>query len=171
MTSPTAGPEVHLTSMRVIVAGAMGTLIVLGFILPLMGLDEPVPPFVASGLLGLNVLAFAAAELFGYSTPAAPAGDPEAARRLGVAQLQTTTVRRMAMTEAPGILAVAAAFVTGSAAVYLFGAVPALAFLAWHAWPSRRTVGRLERSLDRDGGRSRLTELLDGASIPGYQQY
>ena len=43
--------------------------------------------------------------------------------------------------------------------------------MAGHAYPTRRVLARREESLDREGARSRLTDLLGDSPAPGYQQY
>ena len=171
MSTPVATSQTQLMPLRTIVAAAMGMLVILGVVITFMGLDWPFSYAVVGGLIVANILAFTAAEVVGYRTPAAPTGDPERARAMGLQQLRSTTITRMALTEAPGLLALLAAFVTESVPVYLIGAGLALLSMAWHAWPSRRVAGKLERSLDREGGRSQLSELFGGTSAPGYQQY
>ena len=44
----------------------------------------------------------------------------------------------------------------------VIGVVLSLALLLLHVWPGTRVLGRVERSLDRDGGRSYLTDTMHG---------
>lgn len=171
MSSQSTSPTTVVTTLRTVVAASMGMLPILAVIVVLMGLEWGIHPGGLVTALVLNVIAFATAELVGYRTPAAPAGDAQRARAMGLDQLRATTFLRMAVTDAPAVLSFAIAVVTGNALVYLVGAVLALASMAWHAWPSTRVARKLERSLDRDGGRSHVSELLGASSAPSYQQY
>ena len=171
MSTPSAAPATTLSTLRTVVAASMGTLPILAVVVALMGLDWAVHPVGLLVVLVLNAIAFATAELVGYRTPAAPVDDAERARSMGLDQLRSTTLLRMAVTEAPGVFAFAIAIVTGHALVYIVGGILALASMGWHAWPSTRVALKLERSLDRDGGRSQVSELFGGPSAPRYQQY
>lgn len=163
----------RLQSLRIFTGALLGALVVFGVVAVVaLGLGDFPSPAVVVGLLVLNLLAFGAAELVGYRTrPIAPGTAPEQALRQGLDALQQTTTMRFAITEAPGILALMGAFVTGSAWTYLAGAVWTIASAIWHVWPSRRVVAKLERSLDAEGVRSGLSEVFGGSSAPGYQQY
>lgn len=167
-TQDTFFQGVRILSLAMIAAVALFGVVA---VLTLGGLGEYPSPAVSAGLFGANVCAFAVAELMGYRTPAAPAGDDEAAHDLGRQTLQSTTTFRLVVTEAPAVASLVLAFVLGSGWTYVVGGFWALLFMAWHGYPSRRVLARLERSLDREGGRSRLTELADGPSTPGRQQH
>lgn len=164
-----------LQPVQVIVASFLGMIPMLGVVMVLIaGLEEYPSPAVAGALFALNVLAFVLAELIGYRTEAVdPAASPEEAERVGLAALQSTTMLRLAITEAPAIVSLAAAFVVlpETAWTYIVGAFWALFSVAWHGWPSRRVLRKLEASLDRDGARSRLSELAGGPATPGVQQH
>lgn len=164
MTSSGAPATSPLQPLQLIVASFLGTIPMLGIVMVIIaGLEDYPSPAVAGGLFVLNVLAFALAEAIGYRTVAlAPGTSPEEARQAGLAALQTTTMLRLAITEAPAILSLVAAFVflPETAWTYIVGAVWALVSVAWHGWPSSRVVRKVEASLDREGGRSHLSEAL-----------
>lgn len=172
-TSSSQSPDTFFTGLKVLALAHLGALVVFG-IVALFSLGEvgeyPSIALVA-GLFGANVVAFAVAEIWGYRTEPAPTGDDEEAHLWGQEALRRTTFLRLVVTEAPAIIALVAAFVVGSWWVYLAGGFWALLSMAWHAYPSRRVLTRLEESLDREGGRSRLTDLLGDSPAPGYQQY
>lgn len=153
----------RLQAQRVLALSVIGMVPILAVVAVLvLGLEDYPSPVVAAGLFVLNLLAFATAEMVGYKTSAvAPGTEPDSALRHGLDAMQETMIIRFAITEAPAILALAGAFVTGSAWTYLVGGFWALLSMGWHVWPSRRITAKLERSLDRDGGRSHLTDVFD----------
>lgn len=163
----------RLQSQRILAGALLGSLVIFGVVAVIvLGIEDYPSPLLAGGLFLLNLLVFAATEAIGYRTPAiAPGTDKPEAVRQGLDAMQQTMTLRFALTEAPALLALAGAFVTESAWTYLVGGFWALLAMAWHVWPSRRVATKLERSLDREGGRSGLTALLGGTSAPGYQQY
>ncbi|KRE37820.1 hypothetical protein ASG73_09330 [Janibacter sp. Soil728] len=173
MSTPAASPSESLQAQRILAMSVIGMVPILGVVSALVfDLHEYPSPLLAGGLFLLNVAAFGLAEVIGYKTPAiAPGTEPDAAQRQSVTAMQQSMILRFAVTEAPAILAFAGAAVTGSAWVYLVGGFWALLSMVWHVWPSRRIAAKLERSLERDGGRAHLTELFGGVSSPGYQQY
>lgn len=172
-TSNDTSVQQRLQALRVLTGTLIGAIVVLAVVaVVVLGLDEYPSPVVAGALFVINVVAFGIAELVGYRTPAlAPDTEPEAALHDGLNALQQTTIVRFAITEAPAILSLAWAFVAESGWVYLVGGFWALLSMAWHVWPSRRIAAKLERSLDREGARSGLTQVFGGTSGPGYQQY
>lgn len=173
MSTPTPGPAAQLQAQRVLAGSTISMVPILAVVsVVLYGLEDYPSPVVAGGLFVLNLLAFGLAELIGYRTPAlAPGADADTALRQGMSAMQQSMILRFAITEAPAIIAFVGATVTGSAWTCIVGAFWALPSMIWHVWPSRRIAAKVERSLDREGGRSRLTELFGGSSTPGYQQY
>lgn len=164
MTTPGTTATSPLQPLQMIAASFIGMIPMLGIVMVLVaGLEEYLSPVVAGALFLLNVLAFGLAEVIGYRTPAIrPGTSPEEARRSGLAALQSSTMLRLAITDAPAILSLVAAFVLmpTSAWTYLVGAFWALLSVAWHGWPTSRVIRRVEASLDREGGRSHLSEAV-----------
>lgn len=164
MTSPAASTTSPLQPLRMIVISFASTIPMLAVVMIVVaGLEEDPSPVVAGVLFLLNVLAFGLAELIGYRTPAIPRdASREQARRTGLTALQTTTMLRLAITEAPALLSLVAVFVLvpTTAWTYLVGALWALVSVVWHGWPSARVIRRTEASLDREGGRSHLSEAV-----------
>ena len=176
MTNAQGTTQQRLQAVRILSGALIGGLVIFAVVAVVaLGTGEYTSPVEAAALFGINVLAFVVAEVVGYRTEAVrPDADPESALRTGLEALQQTTILRFAITEAPAILALVWAFSTGSAWPYLIGAFWSLLCMAWHVWPSRRVATRLERSLDREGGRSGLVAALSGSSgpsTPGYQHF
>lgn len=163
--TPAPSPQQRLQTLRIITMSLMASLVIIGVVAVLaLGLADYPSPAVAGGLFVLNVIAFAVAEVVGYRpTPIEAGTSPDAALAQGLEQLQQTTFVRFAVTESPAILALVAAFaLDGSAWVYIIGAVWALLSMAWHVWPWRRPVTKVERALDSAGARSGLTRVVLG---------
>jgi hypothetical protein len=164
----------RLQGLRIIAGSLIGALVIFAVVaVVILGLEEYPSPVTAAALFAINVAAFVIVEVVGYRTPAVPRdADEDTAVRVGLDALQQTTITRFAIIEAPALLSLAWAFTTGSAWAYLVGGFWALLSMAWHVWPTRRVAARLERSLDREGGRSRLSVVGGGgAATPGVQQY
>lgn len=126
------------------------------------------PLWAFAVLLVLGVVEVMLLGAFGYRTAAIPAGTPEAdARKASLAALQATTIIRFVIAEAIALVSVALAFLVDEGGLYLVfvGVAIAELLMVLHVWPSERVVGRIQQSLERDGGRSYLREALD--SPPG----
>lgn len=167
MTTPATKPATPLRALQTTVGAVMGGLVVLtvvfgGFVLGLHGY----PPTWVPWLLGaLAIVAHALCTAVGYRVPAvAPATPAPEAAAAGRMAFQQSTFLRLAVCEAVGVVGIVLAFAvpprTGMTVV--IGMVLSLALLLLHVWPGDRVVGRVERSLDRDGGRSYLTDTLRG---------
>lgn len=166
MTTQAQGDaRTRMQSLRVLSFAFIGMLPVLALVAVLvLGLDTYPSAVLAAALFALNLLAFGLAEAIGYRAPAVPAGtEPDAALQQGLTALQQTTTVRLAITEAPALVGLATAFATGSAWPYLISAFWAALSMAWHGWPHRRAVAKVQRSLDRSGGRSGLMRVIDGS--------
>ncbi|CAM4041938.1 hypothetical protein JAAN108728_08685 [Janibacter anophelis] len=163
-TAPPTSVQSRLQAQRVLAFAVISALPVFAVVLVLvLGLEDYPSPVVAGVLFLLNLLAFGVAEMIGYRTPAiAPGAEPSRALDEGLVAMQQTMILRFAITEAPAILALAWAFVEGTAWVYIVSGFWALMSMVWHVWPSRRIATKLERSLDREGGRSGLASAVGG---------
>lgn len=152
----------RLQSLRIFSGSLISALVIFAVVAVVaLGLEDYPSPLVAGGLFLLNLLAFGVAELVGYKVaPIAAGTPPDEALRRGLDALQQTTTLRFALTEAPGILALMGAFVTGSAWTYLVGGFWTLLSTIWHVWPSRRIATKLERNLDSEGARSGLSQVF-----------
>lgn len=123
------------------------------------------PVWVPAGLGALALLVHGAAEAVGYRTPAlSPSDEPEAARAAGRAAYQSAMIVRFALCESVALVALVAAFAVEpmTAKTYLVGGTLSLLLLAWHVWPSERTIRRVQAQLDRAGGHSDLHAALHG---------
>lgn len=160
--TPATAPPVQ--RFRVLVGSLMGALFIFLLVLGLaLGFEGYPPVAVAAGLGALAVVVHLTVGLVGYqAVPVLPEATPRVAVDSSVAAFQSGTVLRFALCESVAIIALVASFVVDphTAMTYLVGMTLSLVLMAWHVWPSERLVARVERSLDRAGGRSRLTETL-----------
>lgn len=125
----------------------------------------PLAVVVAAGVASAGAIL-----TLGYRTPAISASTPPAeAAATGLDAFRTGTTLRFALAEAPILVAVVLAFVVveGGFLVYLVGAATGLALMATHVWPGDGVIARTQRSLERDGGRVPLREVLYGDPAQG----
>lgn len=152
-------------SLKVLAGALMAAPVVIAVAIYFTIMPGPtVSEGMAPGLAALIVAALAVAAHIGatvaekrieplpIATPAEEVGNKSFAR------LQTSTVLAFALCDVPLIAAIALTFITGSYSVFLVGFVLGEALLAYHVWPSRSRLMRVEERLDASGVRSRLTE-------------
>lgn len=163
-----------LQSLRVMAMALMSGLVVLGVIAALVGGTWDYPAaWMAWVIGGVAVVAYGLCELVGYRAPALAEGtDADAAMRTARAAFQTGFTLRFALCELPALLALVLLFVQDppSAMTYLIGGVLSLILMAVHVWPGERAIARVERNLDRAGGRSHLSAALGGETPPARGQ-
>lgn len=151
-----------LQALRVVVAtmaGAATLMLLVGAFSN--GLGEPSEP-VWLGIQLVAILGCAAAALtIGFRVPALDPAAPDVDKR-AMAAMQTSTMLRTALSEAPAIIGLALSFVAASGQVALLGLL-AIPVMLWVSWPSRANVSRVERALDARGARSGLSRRLDGS--------
>ena len=167
MTIPATRPATPLRALQTTVGAVMGGLVVLAVLLGgvVLGLHGYPPTWVPWVLGALAVVAHVLCTVVGYRVPAvAPTTPAREAAVAGRMAFQQSTFVRLAICEAVGVVGIALAFAvtprTGMTVVV--GVVLSLALLLLHVWPGARVLGRVERSLDRDGGRSYLTDTMHG---------
>ena len=149
-------------SLRIIVGAMAGGLVLVSLVgVILNGLDETPEPLWMGVWAVAALAAVGAALTVGFRVPALDPSDRDVEMR-GRAALQTSTILRAALTEAPGILGLALSFVTMSGYLALLGLL-AVPVMLWLSWPSRSNVARLEQALDAKGARSGLSEAVFGA--------
>lgn len=113
--------------------------------------------------LAAAVIAWLLCEQLGYRLAPLPAGRvDEAVGRQALQRFQAAMMMRMALAEVPALVAVALTFVETPVYVvnYLPGGLAALALMAMHVQPTRSSVARSETALDREGGRSGLSQIF-----------
>lgn len=173
MSDPTsAAPTVPpLKNLRVLAAALMSAVVVFAivawFVVP--GRDYP-PSWVAWFLGAVALAAFALAEMVGYRAAAlAPGARPTQEQAVGA--FQASMMLRLAATEGVAILALIMMFVVTPPTfmTYLIGAVLALILMTFHVWPSDRAIGKVQHSLEREGGQSFLRDALMG-NEPGTER-
>ena len=172
-------PASPLRTYRILAAALMGALVVIGIALafivhggttqtrnghtvhthaPSAGL------YIAIVVLG--VIAAALVQSFGYRIPPlSPDTDASDARATGLRVYQQTMFLRFALSEAVAIVAIALVFSFDSDTElpYVLAAVISLVLMAVHVWPSQSLISRVQAKLDRNGGRSDLSNALRGA--------
>lgn len=118
-------------------------------------------------IVALGVLAAVLVQTFGYRIPAlAPNLDSSAARATALRAYQRSMLLRFALSESVAIVAIALLFADRSNTIlpYLVAALIAELLLAYHVWPSAGLISRVQQRLDRNGGRSDLTNAMNGTA-------
>ncbi len=128
---------------------------------------DPAAPMPSWGAVAVVVLALVAATVLityvGYSVPSLPLGLPrENAAATSLKYFTSTTTMRVAIAEAPVLIAFVVTFVFEPHSwLPLLIALPGALALFWvHGWPSARTAAATERGLEADGAESYLSESL-----------
>jgi membrane protein YdbS with pleckstrin-like domain len=167
MSQPHSPPATApIAQVRVLAGTLMAALVVFAVVFgPVLGYGGYPPVWVPVALGVLAVLVHVTVEAAGYRVPAVAPGTPEDdAAVIGRTAFQTSMILRFALCESVAIVALVAAFVVEphTAMTYLVGGTLSLLLMSWHVWPSERLVRRVEQQLDRDGGRSRLHDVMTG---------
>lgn len=161
--------RLQLLLLQLLVPACLMVIMIFGLIVFFIGDVRWLPsPTAVVAVVVVNLVAFVVAELVGYRTPALRPDTPRAqALRTGMTWLHISTVVRLVITGAPVLVSLITKFVLdpGPWTFYIGSFVAALC-LIWHGWPSSRVIRRIERSLDRAGGRSDLSELLSTTPSP-----
>ncbi len=128
---------------------------------------DPAAPMPSLAAVAVVVVALAAATLLityvGYAVPSLPLGLPrENAASTSLKYFTSTTTMRVALAEAPVLIAFVVTFVfEPNSWLPLLIALPGGLALFWfHGWPSARTAAATERGLEADGAESYLSETL-----------
>lgn len=153
-----------MQSLRLLVAGVMGSLVVMGVaLLVVLGARAPAP-WVVVMLLALGAAVHVLITATGYRTSPIPRKTgPDEARTRGLAVFRSLLMLRLALAESVAFMALVVSFLAGadrSVLIYAVGAAVSLLLLAVHVWPSRAVVDRIAAGLERDGARTGLHELL-----------
>ena len=157
----------------------MGALVIIGIALAFVvhggthtGRNgNTVHPHTPSGLIYLviavlGVVAAALVQTLGYRIPPlSPDADPTEARTTGLRLYQSSMILRFALSEWVAIVCIALLFTIPSNTIlpYVEGAAIAFVLMAIHVWPSQTLIRRVEAKLDRNGGRSDLSNAIRGA--------
>ncbi|WP_406831461.1 hypothetical protein ABEG17_01365 [Pedococcus sp. KACC 23699] len=163
--SPSAAAPIG--QVRISAGTFMGALLIFAFVLGVvLGFDDYPPVWVPVALGVMAVAVHLLVESVGYRVPAvAPVTTDADAASTGRAAFQTSMMLRFALCESVALVALVAAFAVEphTAMTYVVGGTLSLLLMLWHVWPSERLVRRVEQQLDRDGGRSRLHDVMTGA--------
>lgn len=174
MTAPVVTP---IRTFRILAGALMAALVVIGialvFVVGSPGRDgreastEPPQLWVYLAIVALGLVMAVLVQTVGYRVPAIPPGlAPAQAHPLAFRAYQQSMILRFALSEVVAIVSIAVVFAVQSDTVlpYVVGAVIALGLMAVHVWPGTRVIDRVQRRLDRDGGRSDLAQVLDGTA-------
>lgn len=171
---PTASPTARLTAMRMIAGAFFAAVVMFALVVSLIVPSEYW--FEMPDILGLALPAVAGVAAaggivtVGHNVVAIAPTDPaDRATATAVNRFQASMFVRLAFAELPAFVGLAAVLVSAhpSAIPFLIGAVFSLVLHAVYAFPTRASVRRVERKLDREGGRSRLAESFGFGSGPG----
>lgn len=175
---PGPSPQGYLGTLRMLAAAFLGATVLVVFAMTFVIPSESwfeMPDMIGFALpIVVGVLAFGGVLTVGHQTPAIPQGTPpDQASAAAKQHFQTTMFVRLAFAEVPLFAGIAAAFlsVDPSLVPVLIGAVIALILHLSYAFPHAASVRRVERRLDRDGGRSGLAEALGMGAGPMASGY
>lgn len=152
--------------MRTLAAAYMGSTVMLGVVVAFAAPADD--PWGVPDLLGLVVplavgaVAWIAILTVGLQVAALPARDVEIDAAAGISTYQASLIRRAAFAMLPAMVSVALTFALPHATLltYVIGGVISLALLAIYVFPNPYNARLVERRLDRDGARSRLSAAL-----------
>lgn len=117
-------------------------------------------------ILAVGAIAAIVVQVFGYRIPAlSPDLEPAAARTAALQRYQQTMILRFALSESVAIIAIALLFSGHSNTIlpYVLAAVVAELLMAYHVWPSRNLIERVQRRLIRNGAQFNLANALNGS--------
>lgn len=152
--------------LKMIVGITMMMLFVILFLVATMvkngGAGPPVAAVLGVGVFGVAMSALIQAIGFRLP-PTPPATETEQARDDSARAFTSSTILRLSIAEAVGIVALALAFVveSGGGLLLLLGIALSEALLYLQVWPGDRVIARAEEALEREGGRSHLREALE----------
>jgi hypothetical protein len=150
-----------MQTLRVLVGAVIGALFLMAVALMfVLGLGAP-PMLSVALLLLLGAGAYFLLESVGYRVKAVdPNQSEDAARQEGMKQFQSSLMRRLAVAESVAVIGILLAFLAKTVIIYDVGASISILLLMIHVWPSERSVDRVVTSLERDGARTGLREML-----------
>ncbi len=149
-------------ALRLLSGAFIGGIAIFTAIMVVIAPETIVPPaWMIAVLLGL--VAVAALVSFVMVGSVRPAGGEESTAQL-MGRVQPVHMMRLAMMEAPAILAVVLTFV-GSEPSWItvaIAAVPTILLMALLVFPHEPVLRRYERALDAGGARTQFTDRLLG---------
>lgn len=151
-----------LASLRMLTGAFIGGVIILTVVMFFVAPDTIVPePWVIAVLLGLVAASAVTSLVLIQQIPAAP---PEATLPQIMATVMPTHILRLALTEAPAIIAIVLAFMAEepSWVTVAVGTVPTVLVMLLLVFPHEGVLRRYERQLDAGGVRTRFTDQLLG---------
>jgi hypothetical protein len=165
--SPTAPTWQSLRTLAYALVGA--PVVILFAMYSILGSEENAfsPPLWALAIpVALGAAAATVVNTFGYRAPAIdPVTPAEEAATSALTRYQSLMIGRFAFSESVAIIGIALAFVVpqGGFAVLLLAVVIAEVLMWWHVVPNDGQVRRVQQSLEAQGARVPLRELLRGA--------
>lgn len=165
MASPAqTSTTIPIRGLRTTFLAIMGSLLALGVWLwfDIRAVGAP-PTWAVVLLLGLAALAWALGATWGFSVPALDPGTP-AKESAAVSRLafQTSSLRRLYLGDVVAIVGVVLAVALSSFVTYAVAALLALAVIMVNAWPTDRSIAKVQARLDAGGAQSYLRDHLYG---------
>ncbi len=170
MTTDPAPVTHQLKSTRILLGSVACALVMFGVVVYAQFPNGHYPPIgVAWALGGLAVISHLLSRSVGFRLKPVPAGTlPAEAMDMAKAAFQTSTILRMALSEAVAIIALILTFIVLPASwmTYLIGGTLSLILMWVNVWPSTASISKVRAQLDREGGQSFLDDALLGLA-PG----
>lgn len=151
-----------LQALRILSGAFIGALAVIAGAMVLVAPETVVPePWVIAVLLGLVAVATILGLVMVGQVPAASPGDT---LRAMASRVQSVHIMRLAITEAPAMLAIVLTFLTDepSWVTVAIASVPTIVLMLLFVYPHQGVLRRYERALDDGGARTQFTDKLLG---------
>lgn len=151
-----------LLTLRILSGAFIGALAMITAVMVLVAPETVVPePWVIAVLLGLVAVATILGLVMIGQVPAAAPGDTV---RSMVARVQSVHITRLALTEAPALLAIVLTFLADepSWVTVAVASVPTIVLMLLFVFPHQGVLRRYERALDAGGARTQFTDKLLG---------
>ena len=152
----------QLMTLRVLSGAFISGIAIITAMMFFVAPDTVVPePWVLAVLLGLVATAAVVSLVMVGQVPAATQGDTVSSM---LAKVQPVHVLRLALMEAPAILAIVLMFLTEepSWVTVTIAAVPTILLMLLLVFPHQGVLRRYERTLDSGGARTQFTDKLLG---------
>lgn len=160
--SSAVNPSPQLMTLRMLSGAFIGAIAIFTGMMVVIAPEVIVPePWVLAVLLGLVAMATVFSLVLVGTLPAVDQGGTLSEM---LARVQTVHILRLAVMEAPAILAVVLMFLSEepSWVTVAVAAVPTILLMLWLVFPHQGVLRRYERVLDAGGARTQFTDKLLG---------
>jgi len=158
-----SGPTPVMRSLKILVGGIAGGIVFMAVALAFVLRFTAPPLWAVVVLLLLGIGADALIRTVGYRVkPLAPQTPSQEAGTRSMGVFRSLMMMRMALAESVALIGIVLAFITTQRSwlVFAVGAAVSLLLIALHVWPSRSSVDRVVVSLEKDGARTGLHDIL-----------